>query len=522
MTLALTGIAGIVIGATSLFMSALMFSLARTVQNMVWGFFCLAVFCWGFMFYFIASTQDASVALLWWKISHIGVILIPVLFMQFVYAFTRKMNPWLLISTYALGLFFLYTDLFTSSLISVKMSPWGFYFNHGGIFYPALVAFFFIFITYGHYLLLRAYLASSDPAQRRQIQYFFIATVVGFVGGSVSFAPVFEWYLSPTAILTVPLYPIIMGYAILKYRLFNLRVVAAQLMALLLFVVSFAKLFTATTVSDYLINGGLIVVVLVLGGYLIRSVMYELEQRDLIERQEKELEVANAQQESLLHFMSHEIKGYLTKSEAGFAAISQGDFGPVSPALATMSENAVADVRKGVRTVMDILDASNLKRGTVSYKKVSFDLKDTVRSVVEHLRPAIDEKHLTVETSFAWEVPCTVNGDEEKIRSHVVRNLVDNAIKYTPAGTIKVEVIRAGPVVRFSIKDSGVGITDEDKKKLFTEGGHGKDSVKINVHSTGYGLYIAKTIVEAQGGKIWAESEGAGKGSRFVFELAAA
>ena len=68
----------------------------------------------------------------------------------------------------------------------------------------------------------------------------------------------------------------------------------------------------------------------------------------------------------------------------------------------------------------------------------------------------------------------------------------------------------------------GVGITPEDMQRLFTEGGHGKDSLKINVHSTGYGLYIAKSIVVAHGGKIWAESAGAGKGSRFVVELPAA
>ena len=61
-----------------------------------------------------------------------------------------------------------------------------------------------------------------------------------------------------------------------------------------------------------------------------------------------------------------------------------------------------------------------------------------------------------------------------------------------------------------------MGITDEDKANLFTEGGHGKDSIKVNVDSTGYGLFIAKQVTEAHGGTIRAESEGAGKGSEFV------
>jgi signal transduction histidine kinase len=59
-------------------------------------------------------------------------------------------------------------------------------------------------------------------------------------------------------------------------------------------------------------------------------------------------------------------------------------------------------------------------------------------------------------------------------------------------------------------------------QKLFTEGGHGTDSRKVNVDSTGYGLFIAKSVVDAHHGRIWAESDGAGKGSRFVVELPAA
>ena len=66
---------------------------------------------------------------------------------------------------------------------------------------------------------------------------------------------------------------------------------------------------------------------------------------------------------------------------------------------------------------------------------------------------------------------------------------------------------------------AGVGISNEDKPHLFTEGGRGKESLKVNVHSTGYGLYIAKQIVETHKGRIWAESDGAGKGSAFFVEL---
>jgi signal transduction histidine kinase len=69
------------------------------------------------------------------------------------------------------------------------------------------------------------------------------------------------------------------------------------------------------------------------------------------------------------------------------------------------------------------------------------------------------------------------------------------------------------------VKDTGIGITKEDRKNLFTEGGRGKESVKVNVDSTGYGLYTVKLIIEAHKGKVTMESEGAGKGSTFFVEL---
>src|SRR3989338_6134854 len=208
-------------------------------------------------------------------------------------------------------------------------------------------------------------------------------------------------------------------------------------------------------------------------------------------RLKRELEIANREQESLLHFISHEVKGYLTKSEAAFASITEGDYGHIPEKLKTMSWAALSEVRKGVATVMDILEATNFKKGTVAYAKKKFDLRAAIRDVVSQLEPTASEKGLSIELSIG-EGEFLFEGDEDKLKRHVIRNLIDNAIKYTPRGVVKV---------------------------VLTDGGHGKDSIKTNVHSTGYGLYIAKKIVEAHGGKIWAKSDGQDKGARFVVEL---
>jgi signal transduction histidine kinase len=234
-------------------------------------------------------------------------------------------------------------------------------------------------------------------------------------------------------------------------------------------------------------------------------------------RLKQALEVANAQQENLLHFISHEIKGYLTKGEAAFAAIAEDGMEVPAP-VKELAGSALQEMRKGVATVMDILDAANLKKGTVSFDKHPFDFRAAVENIVREFQQNATEKHVSL-TFTADTGDYTLVGDEDKIRRHVIRNVIDNSIRYTPEGSIAVTLSREGNVVRMFVQDTGVGITPEDMQHLFTEGGHGKDSIKVNVHSTGYGLYIAKQIVEAHGGKIWAESKGPGKGSRFIVEI---
>jgi signal transduction histidine kinase len=253
-------------------------------------------------------------------------------------------------------------------------------------------------------------------------------------------------------------------------------------------------------------------------------------------RLKQELEKSNIKQENLLHFISHEVKGYLTRSAAAFSGIAEGDYGAITPDTKKLADAALAETRKGIETVMDILDAGNFKKGTLKLAHEPFDFRASVEKTVASFKPAATDKHLSLyvsiedgghgesETGAGHPVSAayTVIGDETQMRKHVIGNLIDNAIRYTPQGRIVVKLKESGGKILFSVTDSGVGITQEDMKHLFTEGGRGAESVKINVHSTGFGLFIAKSIVGLHGGRIWAESEGTDKGSTFFVELPAA
>jgi len=112
--------------------------------------------------------------------------------------------------------------------------------------------------------------------------------------------------------------------------------------------------------------------------------------------------------------------------------------------------------------------------------------------------------------------------DKERIYE-VVSNLILNAVKYTPeGGTIVIRSRKEGEFYIISVDDTGIGITEEEKKLLFTQFGkierYGQ-GFDVGIEGTGLGLYISKEIVELHGGKIWAESKGRNKGSTFSFSL---
>ena len=232
----------------------------------------------------------------------------------------------------------------------------------------------------------------------------------------------------------------------------------------------------------------------------------------------KKLEETNKKQEGLLHTISHEVKGYLTKDAAALASIAEGDLGAVPEPVKHVADSALSATRKGVDTVMNILDSANLKSGTTKIEQTRFDIRRAIIEIAEEIRTDAEHKGLTFDVRIG-EGSFEYVGDEAKLRRMVFRNLIDNAVRYTKQGSVRIFLAIDKGLVMFEVEDSGVGITPDDMKRLFTEGGRGEHSQAVNPESTGYGLFIAKQVVEAHGGRIWAESDGPGKGARFFITL---
>jgi signal transduction histidine kinase len=223
------------------------------------------------------------------------------------------------------------------------------------------------------------------------------------------------------------------------------------------------------------------------------------------------------QRESLVHLVTHKVKGSFTRSKYIFAGILDGTFGDINEEVKKRAEQGLESDNMGIETVDLVLNAANLEKGIVKYEMKTIDLKELVEKSISEKKISAETKGLKLETEIKDD-KYNVIGDSFWLKE-VVNNLIENSIKYTREGEITVGLIKKENKILFYVKDTGVGITPEDRDNLFKEGGRGKDSVKINVDSTGYGLYTVRLVIEAHKGKTWAESEGVNKGSTFWVEL---
>jgi signal transduction histidine kinase len=162
----------------------------------------------------------------------------------------------------------------------------------------------------------------------------------------------------------------------------------------------------------------------------------------------------------------------------------------------------------------DFLDLSKLNKESLSVTQEPIALKDILGEVVENQKILADEKGLEFSIDDAGCID--VNGDPVVIRT-LCQNLLNNAIKYTSEGSVKVRVLSDADTFTFEVEDTGSGLTDEEQKNLFQE--YGRIRRTKGVKGTGLGLALVKKLIDACRGSISVHSDGKDKGCIFAFTL---
>ena len=323
-----------------------------------------------------------------------------------------------------------------------------------------------------------------------------------------------DYMLGNYGLFGIIIFMAMLAFLIVRFKAFNIKLLGAQALMWAIGLLVGSQLFFIQTTTNFILTSITLIITVIAGYILVKSVKKVDEQRE-------QLEIANQNQMVLVRFITHQVKGFFTKSKMIFAGLLEGDFGQTTDQIKDVAKTGLDSDNSAVAMISEILNASSLKTGQTSFNFENVNFGDFVHEIADSFKSRATEKGLNYEITIS-ERPLLARIDKMQM-TQVIKNLIDNAINYTPSGKVIVEVKEHHhdrfDEVHFAVTDSGIGLTEKDKLVLFREGGRGEESVKTNVNSTGYGLFIVKKIVDGHNGIISATSEGRGKGTTFNVEL---
>jgi signal transduction histidine kinase len=241
-----------------------------------------------------------------------------------------------------------------------------------------------------------------------------------------------------------------------------------------------------------------------------------------LERANQELKKIDEMKSEFVSVASHELRTPLAAIKNAVQLMLQEKTGGINENQKRFLSMAERNINRLTNILNNLLDLSRIESGKTNLKFEELDIRNSIEFILSSLKTQADEKSIRLQMEIPEKLP-SVYGDREKVEQ-ILTNLVGNAIKFTPEGG---EIsVSAKPfenegnmdMVAISVRDSGIGIPEDQLDRIFEKFHQVEDSLRRSIVGAGLGLAIAKSLVEAHHGKIWAESE-VGKGSIFTFTL---
>ncbi len=235
-----------------------------------------------------------------------------------------------------------------------------------------------------------------------------------------------------------------------------------------------------------------------------------------IQEKGRQLELASKYKSQFLASMSHELRTPMNAVLGYTRMLLMNVYGELPEKVRDVHQRIDKSGRHLLGLINDVLDFSKIEAGQLTLAINPYSIKDVIQAVVASAQSLASEKNLALKITVPADLPAA-SGDERRI-TQVLLNLVGNAIKFTDAGEVRIEVATADGSFEVSVSDTGPGIDEPEQEHIFEEFRQAEGAMAQKKGGTGLGLAIAKKIVELHGGRIWVESS-IGRGSTFRFTL---
>jgi len=232
----------------------------------------------------------------------------------------------------------------------------------------------------------------------------------------------------------------------------------------------------------------------------------------------RRLKMVDKMKSDFISSMSHELRTPLTSIKEGISLLGVGVGGAIPEKQKRLLTILSQESKRLIDLVNSLLDLSKMEAGMMTYAFEPGNLAPLIERAATEMIPLVEAKKITLKTKVDEKLP-VIKIDREKILQ-VLRNLIGNAVKFTPEGgrvSIAARFVNRG--VEVSVSDTGPGITAENLTTIFEKFHQANLKNSDHIKGTGLGLAIVKHVITAHGGKVWAESE-PGHGSSFIFVLA--
>ena len=507
---------------------------SQKLENRLFFLMSLSVAVWGTSYwYWLSQASTSGEAFFAVILLTAGSLFASLFFSHWVLLTTKASGKfWEIIlgSSYGIVLGFIAILLFQTDLLIGPLSEKAIFHlwpDAGPLYLFSIIAAYGFPISMAVGRILVQLVTTTDKAKSGQLLSMLAGTILGFGGTSLNFFLWFDIQVLPYGNFAAILFAPLLGYSIVRHKLFTLRTVATELLVLFTVTGVFVQIFLASSLVNLVLQIVFFLAVTFSSYLLLKSVYSGVKTQEKLEKLSKKLQSANSrlreldqQKSEFLSIATHQLRGPLAGIRGHLSLIIDGSYGKMPEEVLGVITKIFASSGLLAQTINDFLNVSRIEQGSMQYEMKIFECHTLIADVVEDLTPLAVRAKLELTFVNKSSNSCMINADYAKLR-HIFFNLIDNAIKYTEEGWIKV-ALSDNPkdgTMRIEVSDSGIGISTDEIDNLFQKFVRAQGASKVNVNGTGLGLYVARQMVEAHSGKIWVESEGKGKGSTFVIEL---